>query len=350
MIVTIDKRYGRELLEIREALRDGRSDEVIGCRIGRSNVLVAAPARVPVGLAEQITGRWPMARLVAATTASPLAEREHFPADTVVNLGPAAIGGTAFTIMAGPCAVEDRNSLRASATTVRDAGATVLRGGAYKPRTSPHAFQGTGDDGVRLLAEVGRETGLPVVSEVVDPRDVARMAHHVDMFQIGARNAQNFSLLSEVGRTGVPVLVKRGFGCTVDEWLGAAEYVLRAGNPHVVLCERGIRTFESATRFTLDLASVAALKRRTHLPVVVDPSHGTGRRDLVPELALAAAAVGADGLLVDVHPDPGSARCDADQALTGDGFDHLMRRLRSLLPALGRSHAPLAASARSAAA
>jgi 3-deoxy-7-phosphoheptulonate synthase len=212
----------------------------------------------------------------------------------------------------------------------------VLRGGAYKPRTSPHSFQGSGPAGIELLADVGRRAGLPVVSEVVDPRDVEHVAQHVDLLQIGTRNAQNYALLTEVGRSGMPVLLKRGFGCTVDEWLGAAEYVLREGNGNVILCERGIRTFESSTRFTLDLAAVAVVKRRSHLPVVVDPSHGTGSRELVPDLALAAAAAGADGLLVDVHLNPAHTQCDGDQALSRDEFHHLMARLDALLRALGR--------------
>jgi 3-deoxy-7-phosphoheptulonate synthase len=269
--------------------------------------------------------------------ASPLGDRKNFEKDTIVNVKGVEIGGGGFAVMAGPCAVESPGQLRDAAVAVKDGGASILRGGAYKPRTSPYAFQGTGREGLKMLSQVSRETGLPVVSEVIDPRDVQEVAKHVDILQIGTRNAQNFSLLSEVGRTGRPVLLKRGFGCTIDEWLGAAEYILRAGNPNVILCERGIRTFESATRFTLDLAAIPVVKLRSHLPIIVDPSHGTGHRELVAPLALASAAVGADGMICDVHTDASSAKCDADQALSGLQFHVLMTRLRAILGAMGRT-------------
>jgi len=276
-------------------------------------------------------------RVVFPLQGSPLAERRNFPADTVVDVHSAAIGSRQFTVMAGPCAVENRQQLRDSAAAARAGGATVLRGGAFKPRTSPHSFQGTQWDGIKLLADAGQAVGLPVVSEVVDPRDVQQMAEYVDMLQIGARNAQNYALLAEAGRARVSVLLKRGFGCSVEEWLGAAEYILEQGNSAVVMCERGIRTFEPATRFTLDLAAIPVIKRRSHLPVIVDPSHGTGSRDLVTPMALAAAAAGADGVLIDVHTEASNAKCDADQALSAVDFHDLMDRLRLILPALGRS-------------
>src|SRR5487761_1163684 len=230
------------------------------------------------------------------------------------------IGGSSFAIIAGPCAVETREQLLETATAVRDAGATLLRGGAYKPRTSPYAFQGLGQEGLRLLAEAKLETGLPVVTELMDTRDLEAVLEVADVIQIGARNMQNYSLLSEVGRSGCPVLLKRGLTATIDELLMAAEYILKEGNGAVMLCERGIRTFETAYRFTLDLMAIPVLKTMTHLPVIVDPSHAAGRRDLVGPLSLAAAAVGADGIIVEVHPNPEEAICDGPQALRADEF------------------------------
>ncbi|HEY0969874.1 MAG TPA: 3-deoxy-7-phosphoheptulonate synthase [Gemmatimonadales bacterium] len=247
------------------------------------------------------------------------------------------IGGGELVVMAGPCSVEGAAMLHETARAVGLAGALVLRGGAYKPRTSPHSFQGLGDDALAMLAEVRAATGMPVVSEVVDPRQVERMAGVVDMFQIGARNMQNFALLAEVGRTRVPVLLKRGLAATLREFLLAAEHVRVRGNERVVLCERGIRTFEPSMRNTLDVAAVPALKAETHLPVIVDPSHAGGRASLVTPLALAAVAAGADGLIVEVHPEPATALSDGDQSLTPTAFGELMRRLAPVATAVGRT-------------
>ncbi len=250
---------------------------------------------------------------------------------TRVRVGPVDIGlGAELVVMAGPCAVESRDQLLDTARAVSREGARVLRGGAWKPRTSPYSFQGMGVPALQLLAEARGETGLPVISEVVDPADVDLFDRHVDILQVGARNMQNFALLKAVGQSRRPVLLKRGLSATIEEWLLAAEYILAAGNPHVILCERGIRTFETATRNTLDLSAVPVLRSRTHLPVVVDPSHGTGARALVGPMALAAAAAGADGLLIEVHPDPASARSDGDQSLSFDEFGALMDELRRL--------------------
>jgi 3-deoxy-7-phosphoheptulonate synthase len=224
-----------------------------------------------------------------------------------------------------------------TASAVRAAGATMLRGGAFKPRTSPYAFQGLGLEALRMLADVRAETGMPVVTEVMDTRQVDLVAEHADMLQVGARNMQNFALLRALGKVRRPVLLKRGFSATVDEWLLAAEYLLDGGNTQVILCERGIRTFETATRNTLDLASVALVKQRSHLPVLVDPSHATGLRELVIPMALAAAAAGADGLLVEVHARPDEALCDGRQALTPELFAELMQRLPAVLQAVGRT-------------
>jgi len=247
------------------------------------------------------------------------------------------IGGSSFAIIAGPCAVETREQLLETATAVRDAGATLLRGGAYKPRTSPYAFQGLGQEGLRLLAEAKAQTGLPVVTEVLDPRDLEHVLEVADVIQIGSRNMHNYALLAEVGRCGAPVLLKRGLSSTIDELLMASEYVLREGNQAVILCERGIRTFETAYRFTLDLAAVPVLKERTNLPVIVDPSHAAGRRELVTPLSLAAAAVGADGLMVEVHPRPDEAVCDGPQSLATAGFAEYVERVRAAAAVAGKT-------------
>jgi 3-deoxy-7-phosphoheptulonate synthase len=239
---------------------------------------------------------------------------------TVLEIGGRKVGGDNFALIAGPCTVETREQTLETARVVRDAGATLLRGGAYKPRTSPYAFQGLGLEGLRLLAEAKAETGLPVVTELMDIGDLEPVLEVADVIQIGARNMQNYPLLAEVGRSGCPALLKRGLSSTLDELLMAAEYILKEGNPNVMLCERGIRTFETAYRFTLDLMAVPVLKELSHLPVIVDPSHAAGRRDLVLPLSLAAAAVGADGIIVEVHPNPDEAICDGPQALRADGF------------------------------
>ena len=246
------------------------------------------------------------------------------------------LGGDSFVVMAGPCAVESREQLLASAEAVSAAGAAMLRGGAYKPRTSPRSFQGLGQEGLELLSEASRQTGLPVVTEVLDPRDVESVARHAAMLQVGSRNMQNYALLREVGRQRLPVLLKRGAAATLDEWVYAAEYIQNEGNPNVVLCERGIRSFDPSTRYVLDLACVPALRQRTDLPIVVDPSHATGHSSLVRPMALAAAAAGADGLIVEVHPDPRVALCDGPQALLPTDFAHLMVDLRRMRPMLGR--------------
>jgi 3-deoxy-7-phosphoheptulonate synthase len=239
---------------------------------------------------------------------------------TVIDIEGRKIGGENFALIAGPCTVESREQTLETARVVRDAGATLLRGGAYKPRTSPYAFQGLGQEGLRLLAEAKQETGLPIVTELMDIRDIDAVLEVADVVQIGARNMQNYPLLAEIGRSGRPALLKRGLSSTLDELLMAAEYILKEGNPNVMLCERGIRTFETAYRFTLDLMAVPVLKELSHLPVIVDPSHAAGRRDLVTPLSLAAAAVGADGIIVEVHPKPEEAICDGPQALRAEDF------------------------------
>lgn len=248
---------------------------------------------------------------------------------TIVPVGDVAFGRD-LVVIAGPCSVETEEQTLETAHAVKAAGADMLRGGAFKPRTSPYAFQGLGLQGLKLLAKAKRETGLPIVTEVIDPRDVSWVAEFADVLQIGTRNMQNFSLLKEVGRSGRPVLLKRGMYSTLDEWLNCAEYVLSEGNPDVILCERGIRTFETYTRNTLDLSAVPAIKELTHLPIIVDPTHSTGRISLIESVSLASVAAGVDGIIVEVHCNPAQALCDADQALTPEMFHHFMKRLRPL--------------------
>ena len=266
-----------------------------------------------------------------------LVSRELHPHDSIVSIGGVSIGGGRFGLIAGPCAVEDEDQLLASAKAAKAAGARILRAGAYKPRTSPYSFQGHGPDGLKLLAEVGRELDMPVVTEVIESADVDLVAAHADALQVGARNMQNFALLKAVGRSGKPVVLKRGMAAKVEDLLLAAEYVLAAGNSQLILCERGIRTFETATRNTLDLAAVPLLKARSHLPVLVDPSHATGLRELVIPMAMAAAAAGADGVMVEVHIDPRSALSDGPQSLFPEQMMALGRQLDAMLGILGRS-------------
>lgn len=266
-----------------------------------------------------------------------LVSRELHSHDSIVSIGGASFGGGRFGLIAGPCAVENETQLLASAKAAKAAGARVLRAGAYKPRTSPYSFQGHGPEGLKLLADVGRELDMPVVTEVIESADVDLVAQYADALQVGARNMQNFALLKAVGRSGKPVVLKRGMSAKVEDLLLAAEYVLAAGNDQLMLCERGIRTFETATRNTLDLAAVPLLKAKSHLPVLVDPSHGTGKRELVTPMALAAAAAGADGVMVEVHVDPPSALSDGPQSLYPEQMLALGRQLEALLGVMGRT-------------
>jgi len=272
-----------------------------------------------------------------------LVSRQHHPDRTTVWVGPAdrqvPIGPDTFTLIGGPCAVESAEQTFEAAQMARSAGAALLRGGAFKPRTSPYAFQGLGVAGLRILAEAGAATGLPVVTDVVDARDVDIVTEYADMLQVGTRNMANVGLLRAVGDAGKPVLLKRGMTATIEEWLMAAEYVAQRGNLAIVLCERGIRTFETSTRNTLDISAVPVVQAASHLPIIVDPSHAAGRKDLVVPLSRAAIAVGADGLLVDVHPDPEQALCDGPQALHGADLRALAQAVRRLPAALGRSNA-----------
>ena len=275
-------------------------------------------------------------RVLCVTAPYPLASRASRPEGTRVQIGSVAVGGPRLAVIAGPCSVESRDQILRTAQAVRRSGAAILRGGVLKPRSSPYAFQGMGLEGLALLKEAREATGLPIVTELLSVRDFDRFIEEVDCVQVGARNMQNYELLRLLGKTDKPVLLKRGLSATLEEWLMSAEYILAGGNPNVILCERGIRTFETCTRNTLDLSAVPAVHHLSHLPVMVDPSHGTGRRWMVSPLARAAVAVGADGLIIEVHPDPEHALSDGAQSVDPAQFDELMRGLRAIAAAVGR--------------
>jgi 3-deoxy-7-phosphoheptulonate synthase len=285
---------------------------------------------------ESLTALPQVERVLRVQKRYKLASRESHPTDTVIDVGGVKIGGDHFVLMAGPCSVESEEQLMTTARAVKAAGATILRGGAYKPRTSPYEFQGLGPEGLRLLEAARAETGLRIITEVLGERDVDLVAGTADILQIGARNAQNFQLLIACARSGKPILLKRGPSMRIEEWFLAAEYLLAHGNPNVILCERGIRTFETYTRNTLDLAAVAIAKQETHLPVIVDPSQGCGRADLVKVLCRGSIAVGADGLLIEVHPNPAEALSDGQQQLDPPAFADLVQSLRPYVAAAGR--------------
>ncbi len=315
-------------------LSRGEHRTIIGC-IGDETRLMELPLRSIPGVESVMPVLKPYK----------LASREFAVNRTVVRVGESAvIGGNALTVIAGPCSVESSGMLNETAEAVRSAGATILRGGAFKPRSSPYSFQGLGKEALQLLVATRRLHGLPVVTEVLDTRDVDLVAEHADMLQVGARNMQNYALLAELGRVQRPVLLKRGLSGTITELLMSAEYIMAHGNHQVVLCERGIRTFERATRNTLDISAIPVLQRETHLPVIVDPSHAGGEAGLVAPLAFAAIAAGADGLIIEVHPDPETALSDGDQSLDFAAFAALMRRVPAFAEAAGRSFAPPATS------
>lgn len=294
-------------------------------------------AAIPPTLREELESLDGVQEAVRITRPYKLAAREFHPHDTVVHVRGIPVGGRECVVMAGPCAVESEEQIVETAKAVRAAGATMLRGGAFKPRSSPYTFRGHGEAGLQMLAVAREETGLPIVTEVMTPGDVDLVARYADLLQIGARNMQNYQLLEEVGRSGMPVLLKRGLSATFEEWLLSAEYIIAQGNPNVILCERGIRTFETATRNTMDLNAVALAKRRSHLPVIADPSHGTGKWYLVAPLALAALAAGADGVIVEVHHDPDRAKSDGAQSLSHENFAALIPQLAAIAGAIGRT-------------
>ncbi len=308
-------------------LSKGVERTVIGA-IGDKRLLVSENIQVLPGVAE----------LVPISKPYKLVSREFKTEDTVVKIGEnVSIGrGMPICVIAGPCSVESKDQIISTAKAIKAAGASALRGGAYKPRTSPYSFQGLGEEGLKYMAEAKKETGLPIVTECLDPRDLATVIKYADVIQIGARNMQNFVLLREVGKIKKPVLLKRGAGNTIEELLMSAEYILSEGNRNVILCERGIRTLETYTRNTLDISAIPVIKDLTHLPVVVDPSHGTGKWKYVPAMSLAAVAAGADGLIIEVHPHPDSALSDGPQSLTPENFKNLMAELKKVATAVGR--------------
>jgi len=283
---------------------------------------------------------WPgVDEVVPISRPHKLSGREFQPQDTVIKVGDVTIGGEVLVVMAGPCAVETEEQLLEAARAVKAAGANILRGGAFKPSTSPYSFRGLGQDGLKLLAQARQETGMPVITEVMTPQDVELVSRYADILQVGARNMQNFTLLDEVGKAQKPVMLKRGMSATIQEWLLSAEYILAQGNRQVMLCERGIRTFETYTRNTMDVSAIPIIKKLSHLPIIADPSHGTGKWHLVTPLSLAAVAAGADGLMIEVHPRPDQALKDGAQSLTFDNFQQLMAQVVPVAASVGRKMA-----------
>ena len=298
--------------------------------IGEERAVVGVVGSIPPDFKDEMELMNGVSEVVMVCKPYKLASKEFHPDNTIIKVGDAVIGGPKPVIMAGPCSVEDEEQMVSTAKAVKKAGATVLRGGAFKPRTSPYSFRGMGEDGLKLLNLAKQETGLPIITEVMATDDVETVAKYADILQIGARNMQNYNLLDEVGLVGKPVMVKRGLAASYEEWLLAAEYVMAGGNEEVILCERGVRGFETFTRFTLDVAAVPVIKRLSHLPIVCDPSHSTGKWYLVTPVALASVAAGAHGLLIEVHPNPDVAKCDGPQSLTFENFDTLMDQVNAL--------------------
>lgn len=298
--------------------------------LGEERAVVGVMGSIPPDFKDEMELMNGVSEVVMVSKPYKLASKEFHPDNTVIKVGDAVIGGPDPVIMAGPCSVEDEEQMVSTAKAVKNAGATILRGGAFKPRTSPYSFRGMGEDGLKLLNLAKQETGLPIITEVMATADVETVAEYADILQIGARNMQNYNLLDEVGLIGKPVMVKRGLAASYEEWLLAAEYVMAGGNEQVILCERGVRGFETFTRFTLDVAAVPVIKRLSHLPIVCDPSHSTGKWYLVTPVALASVAAGAHGLLIEVHPNPDVAKCDGPQSLTFENFDILMDQVNAV--------------------
>ena len=297
---------------------------------GEERAVIGVLGSIPPDLKDEMELLPGVMQVVMVSKPYKLASREFHPEPTTIKVGEAVVGGHQPVIMAGPCSVEDEEQMVSTAKSVKAAGATVLRGGAFKPRSSPYSFRGMGLDGLKLLDLAKQETGLPIITEVMAPADVDTVAEYADILQVGARNMQNYNLLDEVGQTRMPVMVKRGLAASYEEWLLAAEYVMSHGNEQVMLCERGIRAFEQFTRFTMDVAAIPVIQRLSHLPIVADPSHSTGKWYLVTPVALAAIAAGAHGLLIEVHPNPDLAKCDGPQSLTFENFNLLMDQVKAL--------------------
>ena len=324
-----------EIARVQERLREWGFDVHLSRGVART-ILGAVGAEKDPSMAPMLEAMEGVEKVVHILTPYKLAGRQFKGEPTQIRVGTVLVGGPRVEVIAGPCAVESEEQILATARAVKTAGADMLRGGAYKPRTSPYAFQGLEEEGLKLLAKARAESGLPIVTEVLNPRDVELVAEYADVIQIGARNMQNFTLLREVGRVKRPVLLKRGLAATIEEWLMAAEYILSEGNYDVILCERGIRTYETATRNTLDISAIPIVKRQSHLPILADPSHGTGKRSLILPMARAAVAAGADGIMVEVHPTPETALSDGPQSLSFEEFSQMMAALRPVAAAIGR--------------
>jgi 3-deoxy-7-phosphoheptulonate synthase len=334
----VEMRTGATREEVDDVVQKAKSLSLdVQLNIGTDKTVVAIlgsnTGQIPTDLFAVLPGVVSVTRIMKPYK---LASREFQQRDTVVDCGGVKIGGERIVIIAGPCAVESESQLMQAAEGVKKAGASILRGGAFKPRSSPFSFQGLQKKGLELLAAVKERFGMPVVTEVVNPQDVELVSTYADMLQIGSRNMQNFALLTDAGKSGRPVVLKRGFSCTITEWLTAADYLLAEGKNQVVLCERGIRTFEDSIRFSLDISAVPVVKKNSHLPIIVDPSHAAGHYSLVPAIAKAAVAAGADGLLIEVHPNPKEALVDGLQSLSLSDFSRLMEELRTIAASIGR--------------
>jgi len=334
----VEMRTGASKQEVDDVVQKAKSLELhVQLNLGTDKTVVAIlgsnTGQIPNDIFAVLPGVESVTRIMKPYK---LASREFKPKDTLVNCGGVKIGGERIVVIAGPCAVESEDQLMQAAAAVNKAGASILRGGAFKPRTSPFSFQGMQEKGLELLAKAREEYGMPVVTEVVDPHDVELVSSYADVLQVGSRNMQNFALLTNAGKSRRPVVLKRGFSCTITEWLTAADYLLADGKNQVILCERGIRTFEDSIRFSLDISAIPVLKRNSHLPVIVDPSHAAGHYSLVPSIAKAAVAAGADGLLIEVHPNPKKALVDGLQSLSLSDFARLMEELQTVARSVGR--------------
>ena len=335
MVVVMDERATEAQIELVVArLVEMGMDVHRSTGVTRTVLGVVGQKRPEAGLIEMLDGVHEVLRI---SEPYKLASRTFKPEGTVVQVGDVRIGGDEGIVMAGPCSVENDKQIRTTAAAVRRAGAKIIRGGAFKPRSSPYSFQGLGEEGLRLLRDAGNAEGMAVITEVMDLSQIPLIEKYTDIFQVGARNMQNYTLLRELGHAQKPVMVKRGISATIEEWLLSAEYILSGGNLDVILCERGIRTFETATRNTFDISAIPVVKKLSHLPIVADPSHGAGRRDMVVPMARAAVAAGADGLIIEVHCDPDHALSDGAQSMFPVQFDRLMAELRIIAPAIGRS-------------
>ena len=314
-----------ESLNLRTHLSEGEDRTIVGV-IGDKKIIANLEMEMMAGVEKTIR----------ITEKYKLVSRDFHPMDTIIDVGGVKIGGDKLVVMAGPCSVESYEQLREAAAAVKNSGAEILRGGAFKPRTSPYDFQGLGEEGLKLLRQVADEFGMKVVTEIVDRDDIELVEQYADILQVGARNMQNFQMLKALGKSSKPIMLKRGLSATISEWLNAAEYIMIGGNENVIFCERGIRTYETYTRNTLDLSAVAAIKELSHLPIIVDPSHGTGRRSMIAPMSKAAIAAGADGLMIEVHPHPEVALSDGNQSLTPEDFKNLMSNLTEIATAVGR--------------